>query len=104
MKLDIRLKSKEVETEDLRTHKIRQEEKGNGARRAKIYMLIGVAILCHVWDRVLTVDGLRNVQIKAAAISEETEEGSQGGEKFSVVEITRNIGFMTRKRFLSPEI
>ncbi|KAI5141912.1 hypothetical protein NEAUS04_2791, partial [Nematocida ausubeli] len=45
------LESKEVETEDLKTHKIRQEEKGTGARRAKIYMLIGVAILCHVWNR-----------------------------------------------------
>ncbi|EHY66312.1 hypothetical protein NERG_01008 [Nematocida ausubeli] len=104
MKLSIQSKTKEVATEDLRTYKIRQEEKERAICRAKIYMLIGVAILCHVWDRVLTVDGLRNVQIKAAAISEETEEGSQGGEKFSVVEITRNIGFMTRKRFLSPEI
>ncbi|KAI5139015.1 hypothetical protein NEAUS06_2599, partial [Nematocida ausubeli] len=110
MKLDVRLKSKEVETEDLRTHKIKQEEKGNGARRAKLYMLIGVAILCHVWDRVLTVDGLRNVQIKAAAISEETipEETEEVGVDSRIMPVlkeeARNIGFMYRKRFFSPEI
>ncbi|KAI5159303.1 hypothetical protein NEAUS03_0188 [Nematocida ausubeli] len=98
------LESKEVATEDLKVHRIRQEEKKRAVQRAKLYMLIGLAILCHAWDSVLTVDGLRNVQIKAAAVSEETEEGSQGGEKFTVEEITRNIGFMTRKRFLSPEI
>ncbi|KAI5164049.1 hypothetical protein NEAUS03_2418, partial [Nematocida ausubeli] len=99
------LESKEVATEDLRTHKIRQEKKRKAIWRAKLYMLIGVSMLCHVWDRILTVDGLRNVQIKAAAVSEETEEDSQGGEKPSMLEeITRNIGFMTRKRFLSPVI
>ncbi|EHY65531.1 hypothetical protein NERG_01138 [Nematocida ausubeli] len=104
------LESKEVATENLKVHRTRQEKKERAICRAKIYMLIGVAILCHVWDRFLTVDGLRNVQIKAAAISEETiseetEEDSQGGENPSMLEeITRNIGFMTRKRFLSPEI
>ncbi|EHY66514.1 hypothetical protein NERG_00154 [Nematocida ausubeli] len=125
MKLDVRLKSKEVETEDLRTHKIKQEKKERAICRAKIYMLIGVAILCHVWDRVLTVDGLRNVQIKAAAISEETiseeaipeetipeeaisEETEEGGVDSRIMPVlkeeARNIGFMHRKRFFSPEI
>ncbi|KFG27408.1 uncharacterized protein NESG_00486 [Nematocida ausubeli] len=105
MKLDIQLKSKEVGTEDLRTHKIRQEEKERAIYRAKIYMLIGVAILCHVWDRVLTVDELRNVQIKAAAISEETEEVGVDSRIMPVLkEEARNIGFMHRKRFFSPEI
>ncbi|KAI5161314.1 hypothetical protein NEAUS04_0428, partial [Nematocida ausubeli] len=73
--------------------------------RAKIYMLIGVAILCHVWNRVLTVDGLRDVQIKAAAISEETEEDSADSIIMPVLKKeARNIGFMYRKRFFSPEI
>ncbi|EHY64468.1 hypothetical protein NERG_02437 [Nematocida ausubeli] len=99
------LENKEVATEDLKVHRIRQEKKERAICRAKLYMLIGLAILCHAWDRILTVDRLRNVQIKAAAISEEIEEDSQGGEKPSMLEeITRNIGFMTRKRFLSPEI
>ncbi|EHY66313.1 hypothetical protein NERG_01009, partial [Nematocida ausubeli] len=104
------LESKEVATEDLRTYKIRQEEKERAICRAKIYMLIGVAILCHVWDRVLTVDGLRNVQIKAAAISEETipEETEEVGVDSRIMPVlkeeARNIGFMHRKRFFSPEI
>ncbi|KFG26778.1 uncharacterized protein NESG_00934 [Nematocida ausubeli] len=99
------LESKEVATEDLRTYKIRQEEKERAICRAKIYMLIGVAILCHVWDRVLTVDGLRNVQIKAAAISEETKEVGVDSRIMPVLkEEARNIGFMHRKRFFSPEI
>ncbi|KAI5163732.1 hypothetical protein NEAUS03_2377, partial [Nematocida ausubeli] len=92
MKLGIQLKSKEVATEDLRTHKIRQEKKKKAAQRARLYMLIGVAILCHVWDSVLTVDGLRNFQIKAAAISEEIEEGSLDSRIVPVLkEEARNI-------------
>ncbi|KAI5139002.1 hypothetical protein NEAUS06_2596, partial [Nematocida ausubeli] len=104
------LESKEVATEDLRTHKIKQEEKERAICRAKIYMLIGVAMLCHVWDRVLTVDGLRNIQIKAAAISEEaiSEETEEVGVDSRIMPVlkeeARNIGFMYRKRFLSPEI
>ncbi|KAI5164203.1 hypothetical protein NEAUS03_2449, partial [Nematocida ausubeli] len=99
------LENKEVATEDLKVHRIRQEEKKRAVQRARLYMLIGLAILCHVWDSVLTVDGLRNVQIKAAAISEEIEEGSLDSRIVPVLkEEASNIGCMHRKRFLSPEI
>ncbi|KAI5164334.1 hypothetical protein NEAUS03_2472, partial [Nematocida ausubeli] len=67
------LESKEVAIEDLRIHRIRQGENRRNTRRAKVYMLIGLAILCHVWDRMLAVDRLRSVYIMADPINEETD-------------------------------
>ncbi|EHY65607.1 hypothetical protein NERG_01214 [Nematocida ausubeli] len=96
------LESKEVATEDLKVHRIRQEEKERAICRAKLYMLIGLAILCHVWDRILTVDGLVNVQVKADTI---TKEGSIDiGIKPVLKEEASDIGLIHSKRFFSPEI
>ncbi|KAI5159101.1 hypothetical protein NEAUS03_0014 [Nematocida ausubeli] len=102
MKLDIRLESKEVVTEELRIHRTRQGEKGRAIKRAKLYMLIGLAILCHVWNRMLTVNKLINVQVKADTITE--------GKIPNIItmpvlkEEASNIGLMHSKRFFSPEI
>ncbi|KAI5132237.1 hypothetical protein NEAUS06_0026 [Nematocida ausubeli] len=99
------LESKEVATEDLKVHRIRQEEKKRAIQRAKLYMLIGLAILCHVWDRILTVDGLRGVYIKAASFNKEKrKEQSNGVVSMVLRKEASNIGFMHRKRFMSPEI
>ncbi|EHY64277.1 hypothetical protein NERG_02675 [Nematocida ausubeli] len=102
MKLDIRLESKEVAKKELRIHRIKQKEKGRDTRKVKLYMLIGLAILCHVWDRVLTVDRLRSVYIKADTITE--------GKTPNIItmpvlkEEASNIGLIHSKRFFSPEI
>ncbi|KAI5159104.1 hypothetical protein NEAUS03_0017 [Nematocida ausubeli] len=97
------LESKEVANEDLKVHRIIQEEKG--IRRAKLYMLIGLAILCYVWDRILTVDGRRGVYIKAASFNEEKrKEQSNGGIGMMLRKEVSNIRLMHSKRFLSPEI
>ncbi|KAI5139106.1 hypothetical protein NEAUS05_2613, partial [Nematocida ausubeli] len=99
------LESKEVATEDIKVHRIRQEEKKRAIQRAKVYMLIGLAILCHVWDRILTVDGLVNVQVKAASFKKgKRKEQSNGVVSMVLRKEASNIGFMHRKRFMSPEI
>ncbi|EHY64323.1 hypothetical protein NERG_02629 [Nematocida ausubeli] len=103
MKLDIRLESKEVAKKELRIHRIRQKEKGRDTRRVKVCMLIGLAILCHVWDRVLTVDRLRSVYIMADHISEETDS-LNSKIKPVLREEASNIALMHSKRFFSPEI
>ncbi|EHY65902.1 hypothetical protein NERG_00598 [Nematocida ausubeli] len=96
------LETKEVAIEDLRVHRIKHEKKRKAIWRAKLYMLIGLAILCHAWDRVLTVDKLINVQVKADTI---TEEGSIDSEIKPVLkEEASDIGFIHNKRFFSPEI
>ncbi|KAI5162212.1 hypothetical protein NEAUS03_1958, partial [Nematocida ausubeli] len=82
------LETKEVAVRDLRAHRIKQEKSRRALWREKLYMLIGLAILYHVWSRMLTIERLRNAQVKADTISEET----------------RNIGLMHSKRFFSPEI
>ncbi|EHY65297.1 hypothetical protein NERG_01743, partial [Nematocida ausubeli] len=102
MRLDIKLESKEVAKKELRIHRIRQEEKGRDTRRAKVCMLIGLAILCHVWDRILAIDELRGVYIKADTITE--------GKIPNIItmpvlkEAASNIGLIHSKRFFSPEI
>ncbi|KAI5163153.1 hypothetical protein NEAUS03_2218 [Nematocida ausubeli] len=97
------LKSKEVATKDLKVHRIRQEEKA--IRRAKVYVLICLAMLCHVWDRMPTVDRLRSVHIKAASFNEEKiKEQSNSGIGMVLRKEASNIGFMHRKRFMSTEI
>ncbi|KFG25281.1 uncharacterized protein NESG_02052 [Nematocida ausubeli] len=99
------LESKEVATEDLKVHRIRQEEKKRAICRAKLYMLIGLAILCHVWDRILTVDGLRGVYIKAASFKKgKRKEKSNGVVSMVLRKEVSNIRLMHSKRFLSPEI
>ncbi|KAI5137976.1 hypothetical protein NEAUS06_2385 [Nematocida ausubeli] len=102
MGLDIQLESKEVAKKELRIHRIKQKEKGRDTRRVKLYMLIGLAILCHVWDRILTVDRLRSVYIMADTI---TEGKIPNIIKMHVLkEEASNIGLMHSKRFFSPEI
>ncbi|EHY65447.1 hypothetical protein NERG_01893 [Nematocida ausubeli] len=102
MGLDIKLESKEVAKKELRIHRIRQKEKRRDTRRVKVCMLIVLAILCHVWDRILTVDGLINVQVKADTITE--------GKTPNIItmpvlkEEASNIGLIHSKRFFSPEI
>ncbi|EHY64351.1 hypothetical protein NERG_02597 [Nematocida ausubeli] len=102
MGLYIKLESKEVAKKELRIHRIRQKEKERDTRRVRMCMLIGLAILCHVWDRILTVDGLRGVYIKADTITE--------GKTPNIItmhvlkEEASNIGLIHSKRFFSPEI
>ncbi|KAI5138817.1 hypothetical protein NEAUS06_2546, partial [Nematocida ausubeli] len=102
MGLYIKLESKEVAKKELRIHRIKQEEKRRDTRRAKVCMLIGLAILCHVWDRILAIDGLRGVYIKADTITE--------GKTPNIItmpvlkEEASNIGLIHSKRFFSPEI
>ncbi|KAI5164190.1 hypothetical protein NEAUS04_2018, partial [Nematocida ausubeli] len=102
MRLDIKLESKEVAKKELRIHRIKQKEKGRDTRRVKVCMLIGLAILCHVWDRILAIDELINVQVKADTITE--------GKTPNIItmpvlkEEASNIGLIHSKRFFSPEI
>ncbi|EHY64246.1 hypothetical protein NERG_02707, partial [Nematocida ausubeli] len=103
MKLYIKLESKEVAKKELRIHRIRQKEKRRGTRRVKVCMLIGLALLCHVWDRVLTVDRLRSVYIMADHISEETDS-LNSKIKPVLREEASDIALMHSKRFFSPEI
>ncbi|KAI5167157.1 hypothetical protein NEAUS04_2659, partial [Nematocida ausubeli] len=103
MGLDIKLESKEVAKKELRIHRIKQEEKRRDTRRAKVCMLIGLAILCHVWDRILAIDGLRGVYIKADHINEETDS-LNSKIKPVLREEASDIALMHSKRFFSPEI
>ncbi|KAI5160046.1 hypothetical protein NEAUS03_0826, partial [Nematocida ausubeli] len=102
MKLDIRLESKEVTNKGLRAHNIRQEQKRRAICKAKICILIGLAMLCQIWNAVPTLGRLRNVQVKADVIT----KGKRANSRIKPVlkKEASNIGLMHRKRFLSPEI
>ncbi|KAI5163497.1 hypothetical protein NEAUS03_2329 [Nematocida ausubeli] len=65
-------------------------------------MLIGLAILCHVWDRIITVERLRSVYIMADVITKGKNANSRVASLLK--EEASDIGFIHSKRFFSPEI
>ncbi|KAI5160040.1 hypothetical protein NEAUS03_0820 [Nematocida ausubeli] len=105
MRLDIRLESREVKARKQRAHKIRQEENRRAVKRAKIYMLIGLAMLCHLLDSMLTVERLRSVQVKAATFNEKEEIHRPNRMMPQMIRKEDNYTrLLHKKRFLSPEI